>query len=163
MKKRITTLTLIFTALFSTLSLFGQESENSDPKFGLGANFFNLAEYSNDFDYVPANSIYMTINIGKKFRLEPMFGFAFYDKTKQYSIGIGGFGRKSISKFNLLYGLRLGYISSGSIIMSPTVGGEYYFIKNFSIGTEVQLRTIFDDNEFLFLSNTAVIFRFYFN
>jgi hypothetical protein len=119
---------------------------------------FNLTEYA----YEQTNSIYITINIGSKFRLEPKVGFALSDGSEQYSFGIGAFGRKPISKFNILYGLRLGYSSSETTMIAPTVGGEYYFIKNFSIGSEVQLQGLINEGDFVIMTNSSVIVRFYF-
>lgn len=162
MKKQIALLTLIVMTLFTTQSSFGQESENTNSKFGLGVALFNIAEYEYDYDNAVSNSIYMTIDIGSKFRLEPTIGFALFDGFEQYSIGIGAFGKKSISQFNILYGLRLGLSSSETKVMAPTVGGEYYFIKNFSIGSEVQLRGLNNGGEWAVFTNSSVIIRFYF-
>ena len=126
-------------SLLSFQTSFGQENESVNSKFGLGVSLFNITEHVDE----QANSIYVTINIGSKFRLEPKFGFVLYDGLEQYSIEIGAFGRKPISKFNILYGLRLGYSSSNeTILIAPTVGGEYYIIKNFSIGSEVSASRI---------------------
>lgn len=162
MKKRIASLTLVLMTLLTSQIVFGQENENNESKFGLGVSLFNLTEYITDYNDVPTNSIYMTINIGSKFRLEPSVGFAFADGYEQYAVGIGGFGKKSISKFNLLYGLRLGYSNSETTTIAPTVGGEYYFIKNFSIGSEVQLRGLINNGDWALLTNSSVIVRFYF-
>lgn len=162
MKKQITLLTLIVITFFTTQSSFGQELENTNSKFGLGVALFNITEFEYDFDNSKSSSIYMTIDIGSKFRLEPTIGFALSDGFKQYSIGIGAFGKKPISQFNILYGLRLGMNSSETKIIAPTVGGEYYFIKNFSIGSEVQLRGLNNDGEWAVFTNSSVIVRFYF-
>ena len=149
-------------AILLSLSTFqisiAQENDSANSKFGLGVSLFNINEYAID----QANSIYFTINIGSKFRLEPKVGFVFSDGFEQYSIGIGAFGIKPISKFNTLYGLRLGISTDETILISPTVGGEYYFIKNFSIGSEVQLQGLFNDGDFGVLTNASVIIRFYF-
>jgi hypothetical protein len=102
------------------------------------------------------------MNITNKFRLEPVFGFVLSDGFEQFSIGIGGFGRKNISKFNLLYGLRLGISSNDIEVIAPTLGGEYYFIKNFSIGSEIQLKGLISENDVAILTNSSVIVRFYF-
>ena len=75
---------------------------------------------------------------------------------------MGAFARKPISKFNFLYGLRLGYSSNETTMIAPTVGGEYYIIKNFSIGSEVQLQGIINDGDFAVFTNSSVIVRFYF-
>jgi hypothetical protein len=161
MKKQIALLTLFLITLCTTQSLFGQEDEINHSKFGLGVTLFNLTEYAYESDE-PNNSVYMTIDIGSKFRLEPVITFVFSDESEQYSIGIGGFGRKSISKFNILYGLRLGKSSNENKLIAPTIGGEYYFIKNFSIGSEVQLRGLHNNGDWTVFTNSSVMVRFYF-
>ena len=98
--KGIITLLTFFLTVLTIQSSFGQEDENSRSKFGLGISLFNLSEYV-DYD-LPMNSIYMTIELGDKFRLEPTVGFALSDGYEQYFLGIGAFGKKPISKFNLL-------------------------------------------------------------
>jgi hypothetical protein len=174
MKTRITSLILVLMTLLLTQSLFGQDNEIINPKFGLGVSLFNLSgAESETLEY--GNSIYFTINIGSKFRLEPTVGYIseIGDEAK-YSIEIGGFGRKSISNFNILYGLRIGlmfrsrltnyyspYIEEAKII-APTLGGEYYFIKNFSIGSEVQLKFKLEDEYRSVYTKSSVIVRFYF-
>ena len=161
MRKIGTTLTLVFMALMISQISFGQENDNKKFKFGLGASLFNYSDYVFEHDDEPINSIYMTIDIGNKFRLEPVVAFMYDAGFEAFSIGIGGFGRKSISKFNLLYGLRLGFISEGYISVAPTIGGEYYFIENFSIGSEVQLKGFYY-GELAVLTYSSVIMRFYF-
>ncbi len=164
MKTTITSLTFVLMILLITQSLFGQEdeNENKNSKFGLGVSLFNLTEFVYENDNGPTNSIYLTIDIGSKFRLEPIVGFTISNRFEQYAIGIGGFGRKSISKFDLLYGLRLELSSNETKVIAPTIGGEYYFIKNFSIGSEVQLRGRINDEDWYVFTNSSVIVRFYF-
>jgi hypothetical protein len=159
MKIRITLLTCLMS-LFTFHSILGQEKDSTNLKFGLGASLFNLTEYANEYQSI--NSIYMTIEIGNKFRIEPTIGFALSDGLSQYFIGIGAFCKKPISKFNLLYGLRLGIGSSERFVIAPTIGGEYYFIKNFSIGSEIQLRGSKANMDWTLLTNSSVIIRFYF-
>jgi hypothetical protein len=156
---RIVLLTFLIT-LFSSSSILGQENDSTRVKFGLGASLFNLTEYA--YENQSVNSIYMTIDIGSKFRIEPTIGFALSDGLSNYSFGIGAFGKKPISRFNLLYGVRLGYGSSTGLFIAPSIGGEYYFIKNFSIGSEVQLRGSVDSGDWILLTNSSVLIRFYF-
>ncbi|MCH8331354.1 MAG: hypothetical protein IH946_08220 [Bacteroidetes bacterium] len=158
LKRWITLLTFLLT-LVTIESSFGQENENVRSKFGLGVSLFNLVEYTNDY---PTNSIYMTIELGSNFRLEPIVGFAYLEESGFYSFSIGAFGKKPISKFNLLYGLRIGFSSGNKQHVAPTIGGEYYFIKNFSIGSEVQLRVLFNNGDLFVLTGSSVIVRFYF-
>jgi len=161
LKTKITLLTFLLTSLIIQKS-FGQENENAGFKFGLGVSLFNLNEYTYEYNYEPLNSIYMTFDLGSNFRLEPKVGFALSAGFEQYSLGIGAFGKKPISKFNILYGLRLGLHSSSTKVIAPTIGGEYYFIKNFSIGSEVQLRGILNDGDWTVFTNSYVLIRFYF-
>ena len=148
----------VLLILLNFQSSIGQENENAKSKFGLGVSLFNITEHMDE----QANSIYVTINIGSKFRLEPRFAFVLHDGFEQYLIEIGAFGRKPISKFNILYGLRLGYSSIETKLIAPTVGGEFYIIKNFSIGSEVQLQGLINDRDFSVFTNSSVIVRFYF-
>lgn len=161
-KKGFKTISLIFFSILISHSLSAQEDEINTSKLGIGVSLFNLTEYTYESDYEPINSIYMTFDIGNKFRLEPTVGFAFSEDYQQYSIGLGAFGKKAISKFNILYGVRLGYVSGGTGVVAPTLGGEYYFIKNFSIGSEIQLKGLMNEGEWVVLTNSSVIVRFYF-
>jgi hypothetical protein len=146
--------------VFSSSSIFGQENDSTRIKFGLGASLFNLTELT--YENLSTNSIYLTIDFGSKFRVEPTIGFALSDGLSHYSIGIGAFGKKTISKFNFLYGLRLGFGDSERRYIAPTIGGEYYFIKNFSIGSEVQIRGSKDSGDWILLTNSTILIRFYF-
>ena len=139
----------------------GQEIENANPKFGLGVSLFNITEYEWDLD--ASSSIYTTFDINDKFRLEPTLGLEISSSNIEYSIELGTFGKKTISKFNFLYGLRLGFNSAETVIIAPAVGGEYYFIKNFSIGSEIQLRGLMlNNNNWFVVTNSSVIIRYYF-
>jgi hypothetical protein len=158
--------------LLLSQSIFGQENDYTASKFGIGVSLFNLIE--EDYEALEyGNPIYFTINIGRKFRLEPTVGY-FSDRwgEDKYSIGIGGFVRKSISNFNFLYGIRVGlriisreefrpFIERTTVI-APTLGGEYFFIKNFSIGSEVQLKGLLIDGNWTVFTNSSVLVRFYF-
>lgn len=159
MKTRIAFLTFLIT-LFSFSSILGQENDSTKIKFGIGASLFNMTEYT--YENLSTNSIYLTMDIGSKFRLEPTIGFALAEGLSHYSFGIGAFGKKRISKFNLLYGLRIGFGSSERLFAAPTIGGEYYFIKNFSIGSEIQLRGSNYRGDWTILTNSSVLIRFYF-
>jgi hypothetical protein len=162
MKKRIASFAVILMAILTSHSLFGQESQIHGTKLGIGVSLLNLTEQVYEFDDEPTNTIYITMDIGRKFRFEPIIGFAFTDGANHYSFGFGGFGRKTISKFNILYGLRLALNSNQSRIFASTIGGEYYFIKNFSIGSEVQLTGSFNDAAWAIYTKSSVMIRFYF-
>jgi hypothetical protein len=145
---------------FLFTSIFGQENDSTKIKFGLGVSLFNMSEYT--YENISTNSMYLTLDIGSRCRLEPTIGFAFADGLKHYSFGIGAFGKKRISKFNLLYGLRIGSGSSERLFIAPTIGGEYYFIRNFSLGSEVQLRGSDYKGDWILFTNSSVLIRFYF-
>jgi hypothetical protein len=159
-KKVITLLTSFLIIQLTTLSLFGQEDNNNDSRFGLGVSLFNVTDYLYEHTDNPTNLIYFTFNIGSKFRLEPILGFAF-NSFEEYSLSLGGFFRKSISKFNILYGLRLGLNNGVTKVIAPSIGGEYYFIKNFSVGSEIQIRGLIQENDWTILTYSSVIVRFY--
>jgi len=176
---------LLLTVLFSVQTTFAQEKEkkekNSKVVFGLGMSFFNLSNLTYSNTNVPSESIYLIFNIGNKLRIEPSIGLAFSEDSKQYNPGIGVFGKKTISKFNILYGVRFNmginqYTSTNysywnsttttttdkTFGVSPTIGGEYSFIKNFSLGAEVKFSALNSNDEWLSFTNSSVLIRFYF-
>lgn len=158
MKKH--TLLLIIMLVLSSL-LFGQESSGKLSKFGFGSSFFNLSDlYVSDYDLT--NSIYLTMDFGYSFRLEPVFNFIIDEGMEQYSFGLGVFGLKEKEKFKIIYGSRVAIGSNEIFELSPTIGGEYYFIENFSLGSEIQLRGLSSDGDWVFITNTSIIVRFYF-
>ena len=140
----------------------GQEEKDSEFKIGLGASLFNIADYEWDYESSRSNDIYITIDLNDKFRIEPSIGFALSNYTESFSAGIGGFGKSMISDFNLLYGLRLAYNSNEILTVAPTVAGEYYFIKHFSIGCEVQLRGLIYEGDLAAYTRSSLLVRFYF-
>lgn len=153
--------------LMSCIFCFGdnvlsQEDEKSQFKMGMGISLFNIADYEWDYESSRSNDIYVTIDLNDKFRIEPSIGFALSNYSESFSVGIGGFGKKKITDFNLLYGLRLGYNSSQILTIAPTLGGEYYFIKHFSIGCEVQLRGLIYEGELAAYTRSSLLVRFYF-
>ncbi|MDA9161228.1 hypothetical protein N9O13_02385 [Crocinitomicaceae bacterium] len=156
--------TLLFLSIISLFGnhLMGQEEKDSEFKIGLGASLFNIADYEWDYESSRSNDIYITIDLNDKFRIEPSIGFALSNYTESFSAGIGGFGKSMISDFNLLYGLRLAYNSNEILTVAPTVAGEYYFIKHFSIGCEVQLRGLIYEGELAAYTRSSLLVRFYF-
>ncbi|MDA8911080.1 hypothetical protein N9I21_04720 [Crocinitomicaceae bacterium] len=156
--------TLLFLSIISFFGshLMGQEEKDSEFKIGLGASLFNIADYEWDYESANSNDIYITIDLNDKFRIEPSIGFVLSNYTESFSAGIGGFGKSVISDFNLLYGLRLGYNSNEILTVAPTVAGEYYFIKHFSIGCEVQLRGLIYEGELAAYTRSSLLVRFYF-
>jgi len=156
--------TLLFLSIISLFGnhLMGQEEKDSEFKIGLGASLFNIADYEWDYESSRSNDIYITIDLNDKFRIEPSIGFALSNYTESFTAGIGGFEKSMISDFNLLYGLRLAYNSNEILTVAPTVAGEYYFIKHFSIGCEVQLRGLIYEGELAAYTRSSLLVRFYF-
>ena len=124
----------LITILFSLLSIdqLFGQEEIPNTKFGLGVTLFNINEYTINRD--GGSIIHLTIDLSHKLRFEPTIGFVFSE------------GEKGI---HLLFPL-------------SSIGGEYYFIKNFSIGSEVQLNGMINGSSWLVFTNTAVTIRFYF-
>lgn len=184
-KTKLITAILLSTILFSAQSSFAQEENNDDsqPAFGMGVSLFNLSNIEYNQNYSPTNSIYFIFNIGNKLRLEPSIGLAFEGDNKQYISGMGLFGKKTVSKFNILYGVRFNMrfnqyklttaynyygpsqsktITDKSYEISPTIGGEYSFIKNFSLGAEVKYSSFKSGSDWVSYTNSSVLIRFYF-
>ncbi len=151
----------------TSYSVYAQEDESTGFKFGLGVSVFNINEYLYEYSE-PIAPIYLTFDIGDKFRLEPIVGFSLRERFSQLSLLIGAFRKAPISKFNLLYGGRVGYSGIGDtgsemFVIAPAIGGEYYFIRNFSIGSEIQLRGMKPKaGDFVAVTHSSFIARFYF-
>lgn len=157
MKNKIVLMAFLLVVAF-TVS-YGQDNERS--KFGLGAALFNFSDFAFETGASPANTVYCTMNLSNSFRLEPNIAFVQSDGLDYVSLGIGVFGKKTVSKFDLLYGARFGLNSNETFFLAPTVGGEYYFIKNFSIGSEVSLKALINEGSAIYTS-TSFLVRFYF-
>ncbi len=156
----------ILIILLTFQPLFAQEEEPTGTRFGLGISLFNVGEYLEHS--APIAPVYLTIDFSDKFRLEPIVGFNLRERFSKYSISLGAFRKVPISKFNLLYGLRVGYGGLGAgndefFMIAPAIGGEYYFIQNFSIGSEIQIRGLKPSaGDWTAVTNTSFIVRFYF-
>jgi len=156
----------VFT-LLTSYSVYAQEDESSGSKFGLGVAVFDINEYLYEYGETLA-PIYLTFDIGDKFRLEPVVRFTLTRRFSQLSLIVGGFKKVPISKFNFLYGVRVGYSGIGNnpdqfIVLAPAIGGEYFFIRNFSIGSEIQLRGMKPQvGDWVAITNSSFIARFYF-
>lgn len=159
---KLRTLLLSSLILFFGTNLLSQEEKDSEFKIGLGISLFNIADYEWDFESSRSNDIYVTIDINDKFRIEPCFGFSISNYSESFSAGVGGFGKSTISDFNFLYGLRFAYNSNEVLTIAPTLAGEYYFIKHFSLGCEVQLRGLISGGELAAYTRSSLLVRFYF-
>jgi hypothetical protein len=149
-------------------SSYSQEAKS--PKIGFGTSLVEVKDIARilsgdgDIDL----SIFIPIQISSKFMLEPEIGFLTasseekspWDKdkliSKAFHIGIGVFPMKKMGSYKLYYGARFGYIhnssdekyamdsdeesSSSGFYISPSLGGEYFLIKHFSLGAEIQIR-----------------------
>ena len=58
--------------------------------------------------------------------------------------------------------MRFAYNSNEVLTIAPTVAGEYYFIKHFSLGCEVQLRGLIYGGELAAYTRSSLLVRFYF-
>jgi hypothetical protein len=156
MKPKITLLALIMT-LITIQTLYGQKQqyEPSGSKFGLGAS-------TGIFELAPINSIYLTIDMGSVLRFEPVIAFEIAEGYREYSVTAGFFKKNPYSNFDLLYGLRFGLYREETTVIAPTIGGEYYFMEKFSLGSEVQLKGLITDDKLEVITNTSIIVRFYF-
>ncbi len=158
---------ILLVTLLTSYSVFAQEDESTGSKFGLGVSVFNINEYLYEYSE-PIAPIYLTFDIGDKFRLEPIIGFSLRERFSQLSLLVGAFRKAPISKFNLLYGGRIGYSGIGNtgsemFVIAPAIGGEYNFIRNFSIGSEIQLRGMKPKvGDFVAVTHSSFIARFYF-
>lgn len=162
MKFYFTLLTLVFTLFFND-QLVAQEKTDDEPKtvkFGLGVSFFNLTDVLNE--NFPVSTIYLTADLGKILRIEPSFKLAISEFNRQYEIGAGVFGKRTLPKFNMLYGARFAYSNDKVTTIAPTLGGEYYFSDHFSLSGEAQLKTLIVEKQWLIYSNANIILRYYF-
>lgn len=159
-------ISLCFALVCSIFShcVFSQDQDSEmdlGRKIGLGASLFNVTEYSYEFQFNPSNTIFLTVDFDEKIRIEPTLSFVIADEDDYFSFGIGAFRRHILSKFNILYGGRIGIGTNDTYSFAPTIGAEYYFIRNFSLGTEMQIRAIRSESDWYLITQTSAIIRFY--
>lgn len=116
-------------------------------------------------DKQPA-TLTIPFDVTQYIRIEPEFLFYrwsmqegyYHRRQKQYKLGVGFFGKHTISKLLVYYGIRAGYEEirteieyknyekrKGLIIKryaGPIIGGEYCLDKHFSLGGEIGFRLI---------------------
>jgi hypothetical protein len=134
-----------FSILISYSSLQAQDSLKVESfKFGFGAAVFERLEF------------YFPINISDQFRIEPILELRITNAKSEQSnndgisleFSIGIFPIVKYDKLNIYYGARIGYIYTDKksdydedrtkgLIISPTIGGEYFLISRFSLSTEL--------------------------
>ena len=147
--------------------LHAQDEKHTELKIGFGASMFNLTEYLvNESDYGFSNTIYMPIDVGKNFRFEPNISLMKSGDEKFGILGAGFFFKKPIENYNILIGSRFGMTTNGvsMTIIAPTIGGEYFFFRKFSIGAEVQYFGLLGDKkgDNFWATNTNILVRFFF-
>jgi len=125
-----------------------EETKIERAKFGIGTTFFNYNDLiESDFD-IPLPRMILTIDALEKFRIEPSLGFLRTDDDTFYNIGLGLYGKIMKPKYNLLYGIKGSYSSNTFdnpdevITFGPAIGGEYFFIPQFSLGSEISIKVL---------------------
>jgi len=151
--------------LISFIGFSQEENDLSNEKsFGLGTkiidNIGNFSAYGFDGRI---QTIYFTIDLNDKIRIEPELAFSLNSGANYFEYGLGLFGKKPITKFNFLYGLRFGGNTEESGYFAPTIGGECFIIDNFSIGSEIQVMSIVRRGDSVTFTSTELVARFYFN
>jgi len=178
--------TFIFSLVF-LLSYGSLKSQESLPRVGIGLEareYFYFIFQNNleqlwpgaepSFPGEICHNIYIPINFGKSYRLEPQLGFNSYSKETEYrkysltsfKFGIGFFQMKQMNKATLYYGMRLALIYSSEtskdrliyllyaggdkksgfgFIIAPAIGGEYFVCENISLGCEVQFKLLLNN------------------
>ncbi len=164
MKKLILLSTVLILA---TISINAQEDDQFQrSKFGIGTTFFNYTDIlESDFE-IPIPRMILTIDALKDFRIEPSVGFIKSGNTTIYSAGLGLFGKTLKPKYNILYGLRGSLMSAGrndpNFTIGIVVGGEYFFIPQFSIGSDVSIKALAGNGQNLIYNDASITARFYF-
>lgn len=159
----------IFLSLTLTILLFPQEEENY-VQFGFGVSLSSEYYMYNNYGYgenlpveaLPINNMTNISMILKDnyFRIQTSLGY--YRKSTEYSGGDGratsnvrigldmAFNNINIESMNLYYGVDLALViinsrgnSKTDFYVGPAFGGEYMFIKYFSLGGEINLNYIY--------------------
>lgn len=153
--KKLFQIFVVITFLSVNLKMSAQEI--SVPKFGIGASLLS-------FNYFNRPSILsFPITFNNKFRLEPEVGFWTRGGSQGYSAGLGIYGLKPSSDLLFKYGVNGGIFAEDIYFLAPTVGGEYFLSKRFSIGAEAQLLTLYNGiDDFTLSTNSSLSVRFYF-
>ena len=186
MKTKFTNKSFLVLALafFISFSIFG--SNSSERKLGVGLSIgHELSRYNSYNEHL----VLTMIDKNLKFELQTMLfndsdsSNGISDSPHSLFLGDISFGLYSVDSlrndFNIYYGAKLGVIfsmeSSSSrddndirlIYISPVLGGEYFFIPNFSISVEAALKLMIEDNEegsnkHYFNTLTSLLLKFYF-
>ena len=154
---------ILLVYFFIVQASIGQEVKREESRFGLGATFFFMNTFDYFRDHESLNEIYIIYEVNSKFRLEPAIGFEIipHEKNKYY-FGIGAYRKKHLPNFNVLYGLKLGLTDRKGKSIAASVGGEYFFSKNFSLGSELQFKCLNFLDDWIVSTYSPIFVRFYF-
>lgn len=145
-----------------------QQKEPVKVGLGLGMNVNQLVQPAdlNSIGIAPV-AIYVPIQIGSQFRIEPWLGFWTYSQNDfpgrnsdmswhAWDLGVGGLWYfQPASPFGLYLGARLGLTFSGGesdpgftfsetdVRILAVTGGEYFIAPRFSVGAEIQVGPTF--------------------
>ncbi|MDH5366619.1 MAG: hypothetical protein OEW67_06500 [Cyclobacteriaceae bacterium] len=159
----ILNLAILLALVFSNYVVYAQDSDESNDLrvFGLGMHIeqFKWLDIASFSGVAPVNKIMLTITPSNSFRIEPEFGFNYYNnktgansntgylKNRVTTFGIGVFGMKQWTKTNIYYGLRMdnGIVKNeyedfnfnGNLII------ETEKINRFSIGPSIGVEYLF--------------------
>lgn len=136
--------------------------------FGMHVEQFRFGEmFSSDLNISPVNTFVLTLNIENVFRIEPEFGiYSYHDKNSdlssnltRFGVGIYGMFQKGNVNFNAGVTIRSISVSDEHMTTSgypayspykvtdeeswfgfgPSIEGEYFFSKHFSLGGNVAI------------------------
>lgn len=198
--KNFKLLLIVVLFLFNEELIFGQSDSISIIKpFGMGLHIEHFGlNNRGDINNGLANKVLLSISPINKLRLEPEIGFKFnsVDANQAVYLGLGIFTMIQKERLNFYFGLRLKYsiikwedfqietINGNSTIITiynkikrfsigHTLGCEYYFGNNFSLGGEfafvygtiniIEPEPIYSDGKSNTMSSDIGLFiRFYF-
>ena len=154
---------VILTIIISNVQdIYCQNDVSNSGKVGIGISLFNLIDFFYTTEEIAyKNSIYVPITLSKRFRIEPEIGVLYTRPDVLYSLGLGVFGLSCTSDITWYYGMRIGTWNAHFIQIAPSLGGEYYLSKRFSLGAEVQLMGLIENNDLMFMTNTIAFIRLY--
>jgi hypothetical protein len=162
MKKLFISLIFMLSFQFWNAQVSGQNTTNL-PKIGIGITILNISDIiSGGYINNLGNTICIPVNVTDKFRFEPEIGFVSVAGNSYSSFGVGFFGMKNSTDLLLKYGIRAGLNSESYYTLAPTLGGEYFLSRQFSLGAEVQLKMVTFNSETLWMTSTLASIRFYF-
>ena len=175
MRKYLFTVVLLLSFFVIIVPLSAQEVNESSGtdnsvQFGIGVALNSFLKNFSYGDNLP--TIYIPMNISDKFKIEPELSYYsssgknenVEQENTSMAIGVGLFGTTNYEKSLFYYGFRFSYLNSKTkysfqdevdrertsnrFMLGPAVGGEYFFIKHFSVGGEIGFQfTVKKDEE----------------